>query len=132
MILGHSCSINQTLAGCQTAQPISSIDEKFLKKKLICGRTNGNTFLTTERADAKGKCEDGKVLCGKSTFKADNKICASSVDQCPITFVGFVADANLASYPAIDYTRVTFDTGITFVYSKNFDALPVTSFLVES
>jgi hypothetical protein len=68
MILGHSCSINQTLAGCQTAQPISSIDEKFLKKKLICGRTNGNTFLTTERADAKGKCEDGKVLCGKSTF----------------------------------------------------------------
>jgi len=80
MIQGNSCSINQTLAGCQTAQPIPPIEGKFLNNKLICGRTNGNTFLTTSRADTKGKCQDGKVLCGKETFTADNKICVSSLD----------------------------------------------------
>ena len=31
-----------------------------------------------------------------------------------------------------DYTRVEFATGINLVYSKTYDALPVTTFLVES
>lgn len=53
---------------------------------------------------------------------------------CPITFVGFVANNNLNNndYPPADYTRTVFSTGVTMVTSKNYDALPVTSFAFES
>lgn len=65
----------------------------------------------------------------------DNSICVSTPEQCPITFLSFVANTDLSSYPQSSYTRIPFDTGsggFNLVYGKNYDALPVTSTLVEN
>jgi hypothetical protein len=44
MVIGKACSVNQTLAGCDTAQPLGAKSQNFIDGKMICGRPNGKTF----------------------------------------------------------------------------------------
>jgi len=88
------------LAGCKTAEPIASINSYYLSAgKKICGRSNGDNFLTVKRPATIGdKCPDDTVLCGEDGVEKNNLVCASSIEKCPITFLAFVANGDLTDF----------------------------------
>lgn len=102
---------------------------------MICGRKNGQTFKTATRPDyTSGDCPAGMTKCGSATMAIDNVMCAKSADECPITFVGFFATAQLNNnnFPPADYDRQPFNAQITLLTSKTYNALPVTTFVYEN
>lgn len=81
-----------------------------------------------------GKCPSGTQLC--STFtNATNSICATSLDQCPITDVLFVLNADVTKYntdasvvTSPYYKSLTYTTTVTLLYSQQVDSMPITTF----
>ena len=65
-------------------------------------------------------------------MSAENVICAKTKDLCPITFLAIVKSTALGSYPAPKFTQLTLNAGSSIVYSKDYDALPVSSLQIEA
>lgn len=61
-------------------------------------------------------------------------MCAKTVEECPITYISFRAtgQVNNNNYPDSVYDKLAYSSTITLLTSKVFDALPVTSFVLES
>ena len=99
----------------------------------FCGKTGGSAFINAVRPYTDGKCPEGHVVCSEATG-IDNTICVKSgkTDDCPITFMQFIAKEKEGDYQSNEYTVSKVDAEYSFVTSKTTnDSLPLIGFKVE-
>jgi hypothetical protein len=71
-----------------------------------------------------GVCPTGFSKCSTLNTDDENTLCYPNdrLNECPITFIEIVADADLGSYPTQDYTHLSFKD-VIYLFLVLFDSL---------
>lgn len=110
----------------------------------ICGDTTGNmTFVSATRpnkaSNSKGfECPSNYMLCSNFT-NASTSFCVQNMDDCPVTDIKFVPNAQVINYntnpndfSTPQYLSQVYTSTVTLMWSNQVNSMPITTFEVAS